>query len=177
MCMRRILDLRIIEALQVLVKRLKGTDIKWVLVGSVSLALQGVKVEPGDIDILTDRDGAYGIADLLKKHETKPVKFSLGKWSRSFFGEFEIRGVKIEVMSDLEERIGSMWVSLSDRLVSPKLVQIDRIDVPVSSLEAQLESYRLSNRKQDKIRSQKIQESLKNRCRSKDLPCARVSEI
>lgn len=161
--MRCNLDLRILEALQVLVNRLKGTPIKWVLAGSASLALQGVKVEPGDIDILTDRDGAYGIADLLKTHETKPMKFRSGKWSRSYFGEFEIRGVKIEVMGDLEERIGSIWVSLSDRLVSPKLVQIDSIDIPVSSLEAQLKSYRLSKRKQDKIRSQKIQESLKNR--------------
>jgi len=168
--MRRNLDSRIIEALQVVVQRLESTDIKWVLAGSVSLALQGVKVEPGDIDILTDREGAYGTADLLKKHETKPMKFRSYKWSRSYFGEFEIKGVKIEVMGDLEEKIGGKWVSLSGRLVSPKLVKIDRIEMPVSSLEEQLRSYRLSSRKQDRIRSQKIQEALENRCHSKGLP-------
>jgi hypothetical protein len=122
------------------------------------LALQGVKVEPRDIDILTDKQGAYRIADLLKKHEKQPVRFRSDKRARSYFGEFEINGVKVEVMGDLEEKTGGKWVSLSGRLVTPKSVKIDKVKMPVSSLKAQLKSYRMSNRRQDKIRLPKIQE-------------------
>jgi len=161
MCMRSKLDPKIIEALQAVVQKLKSTDIKWALAGSLSLALQGVKVDPGDIDILTDREGAYRIAGLLKKHEKQPVRLRSDKWSRSHFGEFEIKGVKIEVMGDLEEKTGDKWTSLSGRLVSPKSIKIDRMKVPVSSLEEQLKSYRLSGRRQDKIRLPKIQKAVR----------------
>lgn len=156
-----------IDALQTVVQTLEGTDIRWVLAGSLSLALQGVKITPGDIDILTNRDGAYGIADLLKKHQTRPVRFRSNKWARSYFGEFEIDGVKIEVMGDLEEKTGCKWISLSGRLASPNFLSINMMKVPVSSLEEQLKSYELSSRKKDKIRSQKIRETLKNRCHGK----------
>jgi hypothetical protein len=161
--MASLLDAKILSALQIVVERLEGTNIKWTLAGSVSLALQGVKIKPRDIDVLTDREGALGIAELLKEHERKPVKFKSDKMARSFFGEFEVKGVTVEVMGDLEERVGSDWVSMSCRLVSPKWVKIDGMKVPVSPLDEQLRSYMLSSREKDRFHSQKIREALRAR--------------
>ncbi len=64
---------------------------------------------------------------------------------------------------DLEERIGNAWVSLSDRLVSPKLVKSTGMKVPVSSLEDQWRSYEQSSREKDVIRAQKIKQALQSR--------------
>ena len=41
--------------------RLDNTGVKWVITGSFSFALQGIPVIPADIDIQTDRKGAYEI--------------------------------------------------------------------------------------------------------------------
>ena len=52
----------IIEALKKVYDKLIETNILWVLSGSVSLAIQGVDVEPrNDIDILTDESGSEKI--------------------------------------------------------------------------------------------------------------------
>jgi hypothetical protein len=56
-------------------KLLEGKKIKWAIVGSTSLALKGIEIEPKDIDILTTKEGAYKISSLLKEYEAKPVKF------------------------------------------------------------------------------------------------------
>ena len=41
--------------------RLSNTDVNWVVTGSLGFALQGVPVQPNDIDIQTDKVGAYEI--------------------------------------------------------------------------------------------------------------------
>lgn len=56
---------KIIEALKIINQKLKNRRIKWVLVGSVSLALQGVKISPKDIDILTNKKDVFKINKLL----------------------------------------------------------------------------------------------------------------
>jgi hypothetical protein len=40
-------------------KQLSSQNIKWALTGSTSFAMQGVPITPNDIDIQTDKDGAY----------------------------------------------------------------------------------------------------------------------
>jgi D-hexose-6-phosphate mutarotase len=79
--------------------------LKWA--GSLSLALQGIDVEPHDIDLLTDRQGAYRINAMLKKYEKKRVGYSETEKLSSYFGVFEIQGVKVEVMGDYRERQGT----------------------------------------------------------------------
>ena len=45
--------------------RLSNTDVNWVVTGSLGFALQGVPVQPHDIDIQTDKAGAYEIERLF----------------------------------------------------------------------------------------------------------------
>src|SRR5216684_3425893 len=46
-----------------------AAPIDWAITGSCNLALQGVLVEPIDLDVQTDRAGAYAI-----KRESAPTK-------------------------------------------------------------------------------------------------------
>ena len=126
------------------------------MAGSLSLALQGVNVEPNDIDLLTDRQGAFRINEILKKYEKKKVEYSEAEKVSSFLGVFEIQGVKVEVMGDYRERQGAKWVSLSKRLENPKIIEIDGIAIPVSPIEDQLTSYGRSTRPKDVEKTEKI---------------------
>jgi hypothetical protein len=126
------------------------------LAGSLSLALQGVNVEAHDIDLLTDRQGAFRINAMLKKYEKQKVDYSETEKVSSFLGVFEIQGVKVEVMGDYRERQGTKWVSLSKRLAKPKIIEVDGMRIPVSPLEDQLASYRRSARPKDAEKVRKI---------------------
>lgn len=96
---------RFLEVIEIISKSLENEKIKWVLIGSSNLALQGVKINQKDIDILTDKKGAYQINKLLKNYKVKPVKFGRSEIFESYLGEFEIKNVKIEIMGDLKEKI------------------------------------------------------------------------
>jgi hypothetical protein len=137
------------QALKLLFGMLETSSVHWVLAGSFSLALQGIAVDPRDIDLMTDRRGAFRINAILKNYEKKKVEYSETENARSFFGVFEIEGVNVEVMGDYEEKQGNKWVSLSKRLVNPRIIKVDGMRIPVSPLEDQLISYRTSKRPKD----------------------------
>jgi len=71
---------KIIKVLKIILGKLKNKKIKWVVVGSTSLALQRVKISPKDIDILTDKEGAFKINEIFKNYQAKPVRFSQRKF-------------------------------------------------------------------------------------------------
>ncbi|MBN1963589.1 MAG: hypothetical protein JW910_03010, partial [Anaerolineae bacterium] len=53
------------EALAAFLRRVDGQGIDWYLVGSAALAVRGMPVTPGDLDLVTDGPGAHQLADLL----------------------------------------------------------------------------------------------------------------
>ncbi|MFX1486476.1 MAG: nucleotidyltransferase domain-containing protein [Promethearchaeota archaeon] len=153
----------IFEALRTVYRKLKDEKIRWVLIGTSSLAFQGVDIEVQDIDILTDRTGALRIGELLKEYEGKPVEFGRSEIFESYFGIFRIGGVDVEIMGDLKERIGGRWVSTVQRLESPEIVRIQGVKVAVSSLGEQLRAYEGLGREGDLATIRKIREFL-GRC-------------
>jgi predicted nucleotidyltransferase len=151
-----------IEALRVICQTLSGQDIRWALIGSTGLALQGVNIQPEDIDILTDKKGAFSINELLQEYQVSPVAFSRSELFESYFGVFKINDVKIEIMGDLREHIDDQWISVSERLDSAKIIEIEGIRISVSPLEEQLIAYETLGREKDRIRIKKIRETLEN---------------
>jgi len=55
------LDIAYLKVLRKVNERLNNTSVNWAITGSLDFALQGVPVEPNDIDIQTDKRGAYEI--------------------------------------------------------------------------------------------------------------------
>jgi hypothetical protein len=83
------------QALIRLIPILNATGALWVLSGSCCLALHGVKVEPHDLDIITDKDGVYRIGAALQgaAKEEQPVQWGEGERIRSHRGLYQFRGV------------------------------------------------------------------------------------
>jgi len=82
---------KLIDALKQIARDLSTHKIKWVLVGSLSLALQGVRIDPKDIDILTDKEGALKLNKIWEKYKIKNVEFGETDRFRSYFGKFKIK--------------------------------------------------------------------------------------
>jgi hypothetical protein len=86
------------------------------LTGSLSFALQGVSVEPRDIDLQTDETGAYAIEKLFQEQVVKPVAFWASENMRSHFGVLEIAGIKVEIMGRTEKAaLWQAWLTLQSR--------------------------------------------------------------
>lgn len=153
---------KLYESLKIITKALNKMNIKWCIIGSLSLYLQGVKIKPKDIDLLTDKEGAYEINKVLKKFEIKPVEFSRSDIFSSYYGKFLINGIKFEVMGDLNILLNARWNDeVMKRLYNKKEIKYNDILIPVSPLEDQLKSYKKLNRKKDSKKVQKIKAILK----------------
>ena len=144
---------KLLIALKTIHEKLKDEKINWVLIGSTNLALQGIKIRPRDIDILTDKKGAFEINRLLKEYEFKPVKFSRFKlFGPQYFGEFKVGGIKVEVIGRLKKK----------KLLT-KIVEIDGMNLPVVSLEEEFKAYEALRRKKDFSKIKKIKNFLKRK--------------
>lgn len=130
------------KVLQKLVSRLKDRDINWVITGSTSFALQGMSVEPKDIDIQTDKNGAYVIERLFSEFVAKKVSFSSTDKIRSHFGELNIGRTKVEIMGDVQKRLeDSTWENPVDLSRHKQFVEVEGIQLPVLPLEYEYGTY------------------------------------
>jgi len=122
--------------------RLKSENVNWVVTGSLSFALQGVPIEIHDIDIQTDKAGAYEIERLFSGFVSEKVRFSSTEKIRSHFGRLTIDGVKVEIMGDIQKRLeDGSWENPVDLNKHKKFVEIQGMKIPVLSLEYEYQAY------------------------------------
>ncbi len=78
------------EALLQLLDLVADSGIAWWLGGSAALAVRGVDVSPRDLDLITDRDGARELGQVLRGHLVEPcgpIDGWIGAWwGRAFLG-------------------------------------------------------------------------------------------
>ncbi len=149
-----------IKALRKINIRFQKHKIRWVLVGSLSLALQDVKIKPKDIDILTDKEGALKCNEIFEKHIKKTVEWSQTERYDSFFGKFEINDLVVEIMGDLKVKEGNNWIELKPRLEKPQFIRVEDLLIPVTPLEDQLKSYKKSTNNKDRKKLRFIEKAL-----------------
>ncbi len=130
------------RALKTIIERVKDHKINWAVVGSTNLCIQGVNVTPNDIDILTDKEGALLLNELLEDFAVTPVSWSETKRFKSWFGVFNIHGCKVEVMGDLHSRVpeGDLW-SETAGFSARVTVSYRGLKVPAISLRREYETY------------------------------------
>lgn len=122
--------------------RLNNTSLNWVVNGSLGFALQGVPVEPNDIDIQTDKRGAYEIERHFSEFVTKRVAFSSTERIRSYFGELIVNGIKVEIMGDIQKSLeDGSWENPVDLEHHKRVVEVEGMQVPVLSLEYEYQAY------------------------------------
>ena len=122
--------------------RLSDTYVNWVVTGSLGFALQGVPVQPNDIDIQTDEVGAYQMESLFSDMVIRKVKFSATERIKSHFGALQIDGIQVEIMGDIQKKgTDGAWEEPVDPAHYRRMVDIDGLLVPVLSLEYEYQAY------------------------------------
>ena len=114
----------------------------WVITGSLGMALQGMDIPVHDIDLQTDRPGAYEIESKFPEYVIMPVRYSQAERIRSHFGQLEIDGVQVEIMGDLQKRIDAeTWEEPVRVERYRRWVEMEGIQVPVLSLTYEYQAY------------------------------------
>lgn len=122
--------------------RLASTDVNWVVTGSLGFALQGMPVEPHDIDIQSDEKGVYEIERLFSEYVTRPVALSSTETMHSHFGALSIDSLKVEIMGDIQKRLSDgTWEAPVDLNRYKRFVEIEGMRIPVLSLEYEYQAY------------------------------------
>ena len=142
------------KALKIISEKLKGKKINWCLIGSTNLALQGVNVNPHDIDILTDKKGAYQIGKYLKEYEIEPTHWRESKNLASHYGKFEINNTEIEVIGELQKK--GIYTHPHKKM-KKVLIKIDDFKIPCADLNFEYSAYlNLGRKEKAKLIKQKM---------------------
>ncbi len=131
-----------LNALRKLYEEIHGRDINWVVTGSLSFCIQGVPVTPNDIDIQTDEEGAYKIADIFQERVIKEVEFSSTDRIRSHFGALMVHGVLVELMGAVQKYYDGKWEEPIDIEAHKRIVEVEDMEVPVLDLGYESLAYR-----------------------------------
>lgn len=92
-------------ALEAFLNAIKGQGLNWFLVGSASLAVRGLAVIPGDIDLATDAVGARRMAELLPDALIEPILPVTG-WICDWWGRAWL-GARVEWVGDVHAEVDS----------------------------------------------------------------------
>lgn len=72
------------SVLEQLFELTRSHNVDWYLVGSAALAVRGLAISPGDVDLVTSEQGAEELERLLRDHRVEPLQRSEGWIWRSF---------------------------------------------------------------------------------------------
>ncbi len=73
------------QSLCAFLEMIEGFKIDWWLTGSAALAIRGLDIAPGDLDLVVDDAAAGQLSDLLLDHLVEPLQPSPG-WIWNWFG-------------------------------------------------------------------------------------------
>lgn len=129
------------KVVKMIYDKLNITSINWVITGSTAFAVQGVPLIPNDIDMQTDREGAYKIEECFREYSVTRVRLSSNGKMSSHFGCLEIDGVKVEIMGDIQKNIDGIWEEPVDIEKYKRYVMFQNMNLPVLDLKYECEAY------------------------------------
>jgi len=99
-------------------------------------------VEVHDIDIQTDKAGAYEIERRFSECVVRKVSFSSAERIRSHFGALMIDGIKVEIMGDIQKKLeDGTWENPVDLKCHKRVAKVRGMQAPVLSLEYEYRAY------------------------------------
>ncbi len=148
------------EALRIIARKLENQNINWVIITSCSLALQGLKIEPKDIDIITDDAGISKINHLLYEFKLDLLNNTPSDIFDSTMSKFLINNCRIEVMCNFKVKslIDNQWYSMDKLLEESDIIETEDIKLPVLPLSRSIELYNLMGRGKDILKVQEIEQ-------------------
>lgn len=128
------------------------------------MALQGVEVTPRDIDLVTDKQGAFKIGELLKDYEVKKVELTKTEKLSSYLGKFRMGGLEVEVIGDLQAKTSEGKWTESFKPKRKTTLSLEEMKIPASPLDVELKAYEILGRVE---KVQKIRETLEKKRKQK----------
>lgn len=131
------------KAIKIIHKRLERNKIKWALVGSTNLQLQGMEVQPHDLDIVIQLKDLEKIRRIFSDYDASAVN------EMKTLTDVPACEVKAKI-NDIEVQFiggkdADTYVSklLAGRLIS---INMDNVEIPCFTLEAESQAYIETNR-------------------------------
>src|SRR3989344_1227151 len=126
------------EVIILVAKKLKKVNIKWALIGSTNLTLQGLNILPHDLDIVVESNNLRKIKKIFEEFKLSEFKETIPMTDKPVWEmRLNIMGVDVQIFG---EKNNGIYVS---KLLANKLtyVGLENIEIPCFSLEAEMEAY------------------------------------
>ena len=134
------LEQDLLVALRALYARLKHQPVNWAITASCGLALQGLPVRVRDVDLLSDRMGAYRLAQLFADEMARPIQLFATEIVQSHYGAFSLAGYTFEIMGDVQFReVDGSWAAPADFTPHKHFVRVGGMSLPVLTLDYEYE--------------------------------------
>lgn len=127
------------STLRNIASELNNAGVSYTVVGGASIVLQGISIPLKDIDIETNRSGAYRFQELFQAYTLEPVGLKESETYRSYYGRFIIDGVLVEILGDILRREGSQWIPTS--CSTQTIIKHNGIPIVCSWLEEETLAY------------------------------------
>lgn len=126
------------KALKIIAEKLDIEEVKWAVIGSTGLALQGIEITPNDLDIAVRFDDLQKIPEIFPDYKPSGVKeLETVTGKPAWDVQMNINEVEIQFVGELDD---GDYVS---RLLAKRInmVNVDKVDIPCLNLEAAAEAY------------------------------------
>jgi len=145
--------------LRKLINLFEKNNIYHIIGGNTGLILRNVEVKDDkEIDICTDKTGAYKIQKLLDKYCIDEVKYKRLEWFKAHWGIFKINNITIEIMGNPKRKFeDGSWRGLPKKNITTTIFRNKTVNV--FTLKSEYEYYgKASNLK---FKKKKIAEAIK----------------
>lgn len=125
-------------------KSFRPKRIKWMLAGSFSLILRGMKIEAHDIDIITTKSGGHAIDDILRRFRKSKFAMTNDGIGSRYHGVYELNGIKVDVIAGIAFKAGkSLMFGFKELFSRSETVTDSGIEMRLVPLEYQFIAYLL----------------------------------
>lgn len=143
------------KTIKIIHKRLENNKIKWALVGSTNMQLQGMNVSPHDLDIVVQLNDLEKMQEIFSEYNASAIKELKPLTDKPAWEvRMKINDLEIQIFA---QRDTGEYVS---KLLANKLakIRLENIEIPCFTLEAEAQTYAETNREH---KAHLIQEFLK----------------
>ncbi len=149
------MDEKFKKTIKIIHKRLEYNKIKWALVGSTNMQLQGMNVSPHDLDVVVQLKDLEKTREIFSDYDASAVKELKPLTDEPAWEvRMEIDGVEVQIFAQMDT---GAYVS---KLLANKLVKmiLENVEIPCFTLEVEAQTYAETNREH---KAHLIQEFLK----------------
>lgn len=130
---------QLIDAITELTLLLQPIEEDWSITGGANRYLQGVQIYANDIDIITTEKGANEICKLINPGIKGELFKTTSENIKSFYCTFTLKGIKIEVMGDPENKSELAWNENKKWKKNQESLLLNGVEIPIVSLDYEIE--------------------------------------